>query len=223
MWRHIAQSLQGPRHVAEAPPARTVACVRVLGEAAAAAWWPASPMAPVPRKHSDVGSQLACESIVDSADRLYRDARHVSPSLTAEDVLRLVRAARAESATTPRTAMRDIRELRDDAVRGNRVAPNGVLLSDRRRRDRPAPQRASTASCSGRNRASTPTRRTFSPPTSFANQLRVHCDATGIFRYRPVDRRPRAAGLASSTACTPHPPFFEPLFRPCERPTISQA
>ncbi len=73
MWRHVAQSLQGPSHAAEGSVCQDSHLVRVVGGDDEAAQTLIACVADGAGsvKHSDIGSALACEAIVDSATRYY--------------------------------------------------------------------------------------------------------------------------------------------------------
>jgi len=89
VWRHVAQSLQGPSHAAENSACQDSHVVRLLGKGpseasevliACAADGAGS------AKHSDVGSALACQTIVDNASR-YFDSHGNFSSLNLEEIL----------------------------------------------------------------------------------------------------------------------------------------
>lgn len=71
MWRHVAQSLQGPSHAAAGTVCQDSHLVHVLGEAAAQTMIACSADGAGSAKHSDIGSKLVCEVIVDKATQHY--------------------------------------------------------------------------------------------------------------------------------------------------------
>ena len=73
MWRHVAQSLQGPSHQSDGTPCQDSHLVRVLSSAAGDSDAPQTIIACVAdgagsAKFSDIGSALVCEAIVDDAE-----------------------------------------------------------------------------------------------------------------------------------------------------------
>ncbi len=88
MWRHVAQSLLGPSHAAENAVCQDSHLVQVLGDdqcdgqtiVACAADGAGS------AKHSDLGSALACQTIIDNASR-YFDAHGNFNKLQREDIV----------------------------------------------------------------------------------------------------------------------------------------
>lgn len=71
MWRHIAQSVEGDRHSAEGVPCQDCWRVRVLGDDADSVLVACVADGAGISAHSDVGSRLACESILASAEAHY--------------------------------------------------------------------------------------------------------------------------------------------------------
>ena len=67
MWRHIAQSLQGPSHVDEGTPCQDTHGVRVLGEAPHGVLIACVADGAGSAKHSEIGSAIACEAILEHA------------------------------------------------------------------------------------------------------------------------------------------------------------
>ena len=62
MWRHIAQSLQGPSHLDDDTPCQDTHSVRVLGEDSRAHAVACVADGAGSAKHSEIGSAIACEA-----------------------------------------------------------------------------------------------------------------------------------------------------------------
>ena len=71
MWRHIAQSLQGPSHVAAGSPCQDSHAVRVFGAGDQQALLACVADGAGSAKHSEVGSAIACETLVERATQRY--------------------------------------------------------------------------------------------------------------------------------------------------------
>lgn len=69
VWRHVAQSLQGPSHAANGSQCQDSHCVRLIGEDDAETIVACVADGAGSAKHSDIGSALACESITESASK----------------------------------------------------------------------------------------------------------------------------------------------------------
>lgn len=85
MWRHIAQSLQGPSHLQDNTPCQDAHAIRFVGDCAHPALVACVADGAGSAKHSDVGSAIACTTILEHAAR-FLEANEVS-ALQAEDVL----------------------------------------------------------------------------------------------------------------------------------------
>lgn len=93
MWRHIAQSLQGPSHVGEGTPCQDTHLVRVFKEGAAAALVACVADGAGSAKFGDAGSTIACEAIVENANS-FLELNGRLDGLQSEDVLRWCEDAR---------------------------------------------------------------------------------------------------------------------------------
>jgi hypothetical protein len=71
VWRHIAQSLQGSSHRADGTCCQDFNCVRVLGDGADAALVACVADGAGSARFSDVGSKIACESIIELAGAFF--------------------------------------------------------------------------------------------------------------------------------------------------------
>lgn len=86
MWRHVAQSLQGPSHKADGSVCQDSHFVCTLGNADSETMVACVADGAGSAKHSDIGSALACESIADSAT-LYFESHGSFAALRFNDVL----------------------------------------------------------------------------------------------------------------------------------------
>lgn len=71
MWRHVAQSLQGPSHAATGAVCQDSHLVRLIGNAPAQTIIACAADGAGSAKRSDVGSAIACEMIAESATRYH--------------------------------------------------------------------------------------------------------------------------------------------------------
>ncbi|MCC7084244.1 MAG: protein phosphatase 2C domain-containing protein [Pirellulales bacterium] len=85
MWRHIAQSLQGPSHLQDNTPCQDAHSIRFLSDCHHPALVACVADGAGSAKHSDVGSAIACTTILEHAAR-YLESNGVN-ALQAEDVL----------------------------------------------------------------------------------------------------------------------------------------
>jgi hypothetical protein len=85
VWRHIAQSLQGPSHLADGTPCQDNHLVEIVGEDARRALVACVADGAGSAKHSDVGSSTACQTVVKHAAR-FLEAHDLS-ELQQEDVM----------------------------------------------------------------------------------------------------------------------------------------
>lgn len=86
MWRHIAQSLQGPSHQQDNTPCQDAHAIRFIGECAHPALVACVADGAGSARQSDVGSTIACTAILEHATR-FLESNDVG-ALHAEDVLR---------------------------------------------------------------------------------------------------------------------------------------
>jgi hypothetical protein len=94
VWRHIAESLQGPSHVAEGTGCQDSNAVRLLGENSASTLVACVADGAGSAKFSSIGSSLACQSIIENAG-IYFEAHGGLDGLDREDVLLWCDDARA--------------------------------------------------------------------------------------------------------------------------------
>ena len=94
MWRHIAQSLQGPSHVGDGTPCQDTNSVRMFGDDRAAALVACVADGAGSAKYGDTGSAIACQTIVESA-AAFIDSNGRLDGLQSEDALRWYEDARA--------------------------------------------------------------------------------------------------------------------------------
>ncbi|HEX5470971.1 MAG TPA: PP2C family serine/threonine-protein phosphatase [Lacipirellulaceae bacterium] len=71
MWRHIGQSLQGPSHQADDTPCQDTHSVRVFGEDSQRTLVACVADGAGSAKRSDVGSSVACNTIIENAARYF--------------------------------------------------------------------------------------------------------------------------------------------------------
>jgi Protein phosphatase 2C len=69
VWRHIAQSLQGPSHLDEGTPCQDAHGIRVLGDAPHEILTACVADGAGSAKYSEIGSAIACEAILEHATR----------------------------------------------------------------------------------------------------------------------------------------------------------
>jgi Protein phosphatase 2C len=108
VWRHIAQSVQGLHHRAEGTPCQDCCLVRVLGDGASGALVACIADGAGSSEHSGVGAGLACESIIESAERYIQEKCDFA-RLQANDVIEWCEVARRKIV--------DHAELRDRTLR----------------------------------------------------------------------------------------------------------
>ncbi len=112
VWRHIAQSVPGRSHSVAGTPCQDNHRVRLLGEGSAAALVACVADGAGSAECSQIGSELACESIMASAEAHYA-ARGRFNDVGVNDVLQWCEAARQ---AIDARAQLDQRELRDYAT-----------------------------------------------------------------------------------------------------------
>ncbi len=94
MWRHIAQSLQGPSHVGDGTPCQDHNSVQLLGDDDAAALVACIADGAGSAKYGDAGSTIACQTIIENA-RSFIDSNGRLDGLQSEDALRWCEDARS--------------------------------------------------------------------------------------------------------------------------------
>ena len=95
MWRHIAHSVQGLRHIAQGIPCQDSCRVSILGDETQGALVACIADGAGDSPYSDVGSSLACESISDSAAAHFESKRSFA-GLGSDDILGWCDAARTK-------------------------------------------------------------------------------------------------------------------------------
>jgi hypothetical protein len=85
VWRHIAQSLQGPSHVDGNIPCQDTHAVQLLGDGARNTLIACVADGAGSAKHSEIGSSIACQTILEHATR-YLEANNLA-DMQMEDVL----------------------------------------------------------------------------------------------------------------------------------------
>jgi hypothetical protein len=85
VWRHIAQSLQGPSHVKDGTPCQDSHRVRIHGEGLKSTLVACVGDGAGSAKHSAIGSAIACDTILDHATRFLE--AHSLADLKLDDVL----------------------------------------------------------------------------------------------------------------------------------------
>jgi hypothetical protein len=85
VWRHIAQSLQGPSHLVDGTPCQDNHRVQVVGDDSRLALIACVADGAGSAQHSDIGSAIACRTIVEQA-ALFLESQDLS-ALQHEDVL----------------------------------------------------------------------------------------------------------------------------------------
>ena len=93
MWRSIAQSVQGPSHAADGSPCQDSHAFAGLGTGTAQTLVACVADGAGSAKHSDAGSALTCQTILDSADAFFGAGGQLE-HLTRDDVVRWCRVAR---------------------------------------------------------------------------------------------------------------------------------
>ena len=93
MWRHIAQSLQGPSHLGDGTPCQDTSAVRVFKEGPACALVACVADGAGSAKFGDIGSSIACETIVERANS-FLELNGRLDGLQSEDVLNWCEEAR---------------------------------------------------------------------------------------------------------------------------------
>lgn len=93
MWRHIAQSLQGPSHADDGTPCQDAARVRLIGEGAAQALVACVADGAGTAIYGSDGSAMACDAIVQRAEE-YLNAYGGFEQLQRDDALRWCEDAR---------------------------------------------------------------------------------------------------------------------------------
>jgi Protein phosphatase 2C len=110
VWRPIAQSLQGPSHVADGTACQDSHCIRVFGDGAEETLVACVADGAGSAKFSEVGSAMACAAIADNAQAYFESQRRFD-DIQLEDVWRWCDDARAR--IREEAAVRDcgLREL----------------------------------------------------------------------------------------------------------------
>lgn len=85
MWRHIAQSLQGPSHLQDGTPCQDAHAIRFLSAGPHPALIACVADGAGSARHGDVGSTIACEAVLEHAARFLE--AHSLDALLIDDVL----------------------------------------------------------------------------------------------------------------------------------------
>jgi hypothetical protein len=93
MWRYVAESVQGAHHVVDGTPCQDASQVRVLSKGADTALVACSADGAGSAKHSAIGAELACKSIIECAATFFEEVGSFK-NLTAEAVLSWCDSAR---------------------------------------------------------------------------------------------------------------------------------
>lgn len=72
MWKHVAQSLQGPSHAADGSACQDSHLVRLIGESPAQTIIACAADGAGSAKRSDIGSAIACETVANSASKYHK-------------------------------------------------------------------------------------------------------------------------------------------------------
>ena len=109
MWRHIAESVQGTNHSAAGTPCQDSCAVHILGDGAEAALIACIGDGAGYVKYGDIGSRLACQSVIESASSHFE--MHSSfADLQTSDVLKWCEIARTRIAEHAALCDRPVRE-----------------------------------------------------------------------------------------------------------------
>lgn len=110
MWRHVAQSLQGPSHAADGSVCQDSHFVSFVGEGSNQTIIACAADGAGSAKRSDLGSSIACEMIAESAAR-YFDSHSNFDQLQLDDVIKWCESAREkmrQTADSKNCKMRDL-------------------------------------------------------------------------------------------------------------------
>ena len=111
MWRHIAQSLQGPSHVADGTACQDSNIVHVLGNGSTGTLIACVADGAGSAKFSDTGSTIACNSVLESAAAHFESNGGRFDDLSREDVLHWCEDARARIQSEASARSCNCREL----------------------------------------------------------------------------------------------------------------
>ena len=126
MWKHVAQSLQGPSHEADGSVCQDSHLVRVIGNPDCETLITCAADGAGSARHSDIGSAIACESIAENAINHYETHGNFS-SLQLDDVLawcERVRERLRAAADTQGCQVRDLATTLCTAI----VSPEGSFF-----------------------------------------------------------------------------------------------
>lgn len=209
MWRYIAQCVQGPRHSAGGTPCQDHCLVRVLGDEPDTALVACVADGAGYSDISEVGSALACESIVASATSHFVSGRSFA-GLQADDVLPWCEEARRKISDFADSRQHNIRQyattlcaaivsakgsvffqIGDGAIIARRNAAFGVVFW---------PQSGEYVNTTN-----------FLTSLEFRERLQVFATDEGFSDIALVTDGIERLVLKFDSL-TPHPPFFQPLF-----------
>lgn len=210
MWRHIAHSVQGLRHIADGTSCQDSCRVGILGDEPHTALVVCIADGAGDSPYSDVGSSLACESIHQSAAEYFESKRSFA-GLTSDEVLQWCDAARTKIGEHAAGYNRPIRQyattlcaaivsnegsiffqIGDGAIIVRKNAAFGVVFW---------PQSGEYVNTTN-----------FLTSNQFRDRIQVRQIDSGF-----SDVALLTDGIERLTlkfdSLTPHPPFFQPLFQ----------
>jgi hypothetical protein len=210
VWRHIAQSVPGIHHLGDGKPCQDHCQARVLGNGGRAALVACVADGAGYSQHSDVGAKLACQSIVESAAAYFESAGSFA-RLSHSDVLEWCEVARNKISDYALAQENNLREyattlcaatisaagsaffqIGDGAMIVRRRAALGVVFW---------PQSGEYVNTTN-----------FLTATDFRGHLQFIATKGGFADVALLTDGIERLALRFDSF-TPHPPFFEPLFR----------
>jgi hypothetical protein len=107
VWRHIAQSLQGPSHVKDGTPCQDAHRVRILGEGPGSTLIACVGDGAGSAKHSAIGSSIACDTVLEHATEFLQaqtlaDLKVDDALLWCDDFRRRIKLEAEQAGCTPR-------------------------------------------------------------------------------------------------------------------------
>ncbi len=210
MWKHVAQSLQGPSHVADGTVCQDSHLVRIVGNAPAETLIACAADGAGSAKQSHLGSSLACDTITENAAR-YHETHGDFMALQLDDVVAWCDNAREKfraAAESKRFAFRELAttlcvailtpegsvffQIGDGAITVGNNGVYGVVFW---------PQSGEYANVTN-----------FITSDSYQDEIEFQATTscfTDVALFTDGIER-----LALNFGCqTPHLPFFQPLFR----------
>jgi serine/threonine protein phosphatase PrpC len=209
VWRHISQSVQGVHHSAEGTACQDSCSARVLGDGPDSALVACVADGAGDSRHSDIGSRLACESIIESAAAQFEATRSFA-GLSDDDILRWCEVARRKISDHAESSERSLRQYATTlcaafvSARGSVFLQIGDGAIVARRNDVFGavfwPQSGEYVNTTN-----------FLTSQEFREHVQIYVTAD-VFTDLALltDGMERLALRFDSL--TPHPPFFQPLF-----------